>query len=476
MMESPTVKQRNVILTFLLLVVLLAGCGRPGPTAIPTSGPLVSPTPAAAGPTAVALEPTRPATATAQPPMATAPPTPRPTDTPQATDTPDPEQADLLQAMDAIGAEMETLRELEATQPITRDLMPRDELGDYLEAEFNREYPPEEIEADTRAMAAFDFVPEDFDLRRALLDVYGEQILGFYDDEADALYIISDTGLDLEARITLAHEYTHGLQDEHYDLETFIDSDRLTDDEVLARQALVEGDATVAMTEYLIAHLSELTPEDIESLQDTGGQDALNSAPPIIRETLAFPYLYGEQFVSVLREQGWEAVDAAYADPPASTEQIMHPDKYAAGEEPIPVSLPPLTDTLGAGWSLADAERLGEFQMILYLSQQIEAEQAEQAASGWGGDAFAVYVNGDDEVLVLLTAWDSAEDRAQFVEAYQGYAEAKYDQTGEADGDVLTWDTAGQAATLAWADTTALVIVGSDRATVDVVAALVSPQ
>lgn len=448
-----------------LLALLLAGCGprraTPPPTATQAATQAATATPAGREPT-----PRPSATPAARP-------SPNP---PPATATPDAAQAKLLAAIDAIGREMETVRGLQATVPIRRGIMSRDELGEYLAAEFDEDYPPAEIEGDTRTMAAFDFMPEDFDLRTALLDVYTEQILGFYDDEAQALYVVSDSGLDLLARLTLAHELTHGLQDEHFDLEAFLDEEQLSDDEILARQALAEGDASVAMTRYLMAHWAEVGPDDLAALSDDlGEQSALNTAPPIISATLAFPYLYGEQFVLALLDGGWQAVDAAYANPPSSTEQVLHPEKYLAGDEPQVVALPPLTDTLGAGWHLADSTTLGEFQLRFYLDQQLGEAAADTAGTGWDGDRFAVHVRGDDEVLVLLTAWDSAADRQEFVAAYTAYAMAKYGLAGSRSGDRLSWDTAGQAATLAWAETTALIILGPDRATVDRVAAVVRP-
>ncbi len=288
--------------------------------------------------------------------------------------------AQVLEIMDELETEVEELRGLSTDAPIARHLMTHQELTAYLERKFTEEYPLAEIETDVRAMAAFDFVPRDLDLRRVLLDLYSSQILGLYDEEENLFYIISEGEFELADQITFVHEYVHALQDVYYQLETFVDDDRMNDDEVLARMALAEGDATAVMSEYLLAHLAEWTAQDLASLQSEdmeGDQEALEAAPPIIRETFEFPYVYGLQFVEYLQERGWRTVDPAFTRPPRSTEQILHPEKYLSEDEPQIIALPPLTDTLGAGWHLVEVETLGEFQTRLYLAQQVNRAMAE---------------------------------------------------------------------------------------------------
>jgi hypothetical protein len=326
-------------------------------------------------------------------------------------------------------------------------------------------------------LAAFDFIPDDFDLKGLLLDLYSTQVLGMYDDEEDTFLVVSEGDFDLMDRVTFAHEYTHSLQDQHFDLEAFIDEDRMSDDQIMARLALVEGDATLTMSDYLMAHRAEITAADMAALQGEDGDEGqalLDSAPRIIRDTFEFPYLYGFDFVVALQQQGWPAVDAAFADPPQSTEQILHPEKYFNRDEPQLISLPPLTDTLGLGWQLAYSDTLGEFQTALYLVQQMDEATATSAAQGWDGDQYAVYSHGQDRVLVFATVWDSVPEREEFVAAYTLYAEARYGTQGiPSDRNELWWETPDQAAVLAWNDTTALIVTGPDLATVERVLAVV---
>jgi len=495
------VKQTASIVVTILIMALSVGCGSSPPTA----------TPALATPTAVAVASTSPSSPTPLPTVtplptgtATPPPTdtatslptdtviPLPSDTPTASPTPLPESTvslpdELSEAMDAVEVEMEMLRGLDETMPITRTLMTREQLAAYLEGEFAEEYSPQEVEADVRVLAAFDFVPEDFDLLGLLLALYSEQIAGFYEEEEDTFYVItggepgagSIESFDLLARVTFAHEYVHGLQDEHFDLGTFIDEDEHNDDEILARLSLVEGDASLAKIQYMIAHAAEFTAEDLEALSGEGmeaGQESLDQAPPIIRETFMFPYIYGLDFVAVLQEQGWEAVDEAYADPPRSSEQILHPEKYLAGDEPQIVAVPPLTDTLGAGWRLVEAETLGEFQTGLYLVQQVDQATADLASAGWDGDQYALYAQDGAEVLVFATVWDSPEDGQEFRAAYTQYAEAKYGEAASPHGEAeLWWETPAQTAVLAWGDAMVWIVLGPDPETVTRTLAAIRP-
>jgi hypothetical protein len=381
--------------------------------------------------------------------------------------------SELLEELDALKAEAEVLRGLPLTLPITRSLMTRDGLAVYMEQQLAEEYSPEELEAEVRVLAAFDFVPQDFDLLTLLADAYSSEVLGMYDDEGDTFYVITDAAggdLDLVARLTSVHEYTHGIQDEHFELETFLDGEQLSDDQFLARQSLVEGDATLVMSYYLGTHRDEFSAEDLEALRSRsaeGRQSGLAAAPPIFRETFDFAYVRGLEFVAILQEEGWDAVDAAYADPPQSTEQILHPEKYLSRDEPQIVALPPLTDTLGAGWHLVRADTLGEFQTALYLDQRLGQGIVDRASQGWGGDQYALYANNGQDVLVYGTVWDSPQDREEFVTAYQAYAGEKYGLAATRGGETeLWWETPAQTAVLTWEGTAVRVILGPDRVTV----------
>jgi hypothetical protein len=464
------------IVTAMVTLVTIMSCGleQTNPTQVPAS------------PTALALDPTStPATAMLSSPSASPSAAPRPSPTfvptvtrrpPQPTLTPQPAATispEIVAAMERIELEMQSLRGLDEAEPITRTLVSRQGLSAYLDQEFQDDYSPEEIQTDVRVLAAFGFVEPDYDLRQVLLDIYSAEVLGLYEDKVDTLYVVTKGQFSLLDRLTFAHEYVHGLQDQNFDLEAFIDEERLSDDEVLARTALVEGDASQAMSQYLLLHMSDISNQDLQELTQEAegdGGTALAAAPPIIAETVLFPYTYGLDFVLVLYEDGWEAVDAAFADPPRSTEQILHPQKYLDGDEPQLVALPPLTDTLGSGWTLVETEVLGEFQTGLYLAQQVDQETVELASEGWDGDRYAVYVKDSSTVLVFSSVWDTGTDAEEFADAYRQYAEASYRGVGQAQKEgELRWQAAEDVTLLTWQDDRVVIIVGPDTATVDAI-------
>lgn len=404
---------------------------------IASSPPGASPSPAATlteGPRV----PTRSPTGTPAPGSSSLTPTP-----PVVRATPG------LEVFDEIARAVERIRGLQATGPYTRSLMTQAELRAYQEKKFEQDYTPEEARQDTLTLAAFDLLPRDFNLREFLLDLYTEQIAGFYDPDTKQFFVISEQRQPgVLERVTFAHEYTHLLQDQHFDLVAlgFTDDERkrpkdLDDDAMLARRALVEGDATLTQLFYLrdLPRAEQL--EWFEAVQRQPSE-VFDRAPRAIREELTFPYEAGLTFVQALYgEGGWEAINAAFRDPPASTEQILHPEKYRSREQPIRVTLPPLTDTLGSGWQLVDENVLGEFYLRVYLEERLSDLRAEEAAAGWGGDRYAVYWNegAGQDLLVLALAWDSEAEAQEFVAAYREYATARYGggPTREAPGQAL---------------------------------------
>jgi hypothetical protein len=220
--------------------------------------------------------------------------------------------------------------------------------------------------------------------------------------------------------------------------------------------------------------------ETVRLMKETMDVDTsvLDSAPAVLRDGLYFPYMQGLAFVQALyADGGWAAVDAAYADPPRSTEHILHPDRYLAGDLPQLVSLPPLTDTLGTGWRQADEDTLGEYFTRMYLAQQIPGEQAETAAEGWGGDWYAVHHRQADDALVmaLRSTWDSPADAEEFVDAYAAYAEGRFGHSADVvDGDRLCWTGDADYVCLTWGPADTTVVLGPDETTVESVLELVA--
>ncbi|GAB4573319.1 MAG: hypothetical protein Kow0077_15330 [Anaerolineae bacterium] len=360
-----------------------------------------------------------------------------PTPTPFFTTVDDPA---LSARMDFVEQATSILRDLPPKAPVTRAFLTREELLAFLQDRLDEEYPPEEARDDAIFYHAFDFMPLETDLRQLQLAVMQEQIAGFYDSELEAMFVISSAAeLNAMNQVLYAHEFTHVLQDQHFDLDALVgdeDASAENPDAILAKLALVEGDAML-MTEGYQAWMLRKSPGmafdmvvDALMIQS----DELQAAPAILQSELLFPYLQGRDFTYTFfaTSGGWEGVNALYAAPPESTEQVLHIDRYLSGDLPVAVTLPDLDGVLGGDWRLVWDRPLGEFYTREHLRQQLEREIADVAAAGWGGDRYRLY--HDDarglSVLVWKTVWDTTADAAEFLAAYHNYAARFYDAPG----------------------------------------------
>jgi hypothetical protein len=316
------------------------------------------------------------------------------------------------------------IRGLQPITPVHPTMLTSVELRQRLEADFEEDYSLEEARQDAIVYHAFDFLERDFDLYNFWLDLYSEQIAGFYDtDTAEFVIIGQEQQLGPSEQWTHAHEFVHALQDQHFQLGQ-IGDDGVDAETRLAIRALAEGEATLVQFLYL-DYFTESQMAQIFAGINRDNSPILESAPPVLRAGLEFPYNAGFEFAAALyRQGGFAALDAAWANPPQSTEHILHPGRYLAGDDPVPVTLAPLTATLGAGWELLDEDVLGEFYLRQYLQQQLSSEEVDEAATGWGGDRYAVYWNETNEefVMVMRLVWDTAADSDEFAAAYARYA------------------------------------------------------
>lgn len=368
------------------------------------------------------------------PPSASPTPTPAPTATPTATPSPSAPRspspspaasADVDASYDAIEAQVVEIRGLEPEREVERRFIDEDELRTLITEQVDEETPPEYIAATERLYKALGLIPDDANLRELTLDLLSGGVAGFYRQDQGTLYVVTRTGLPgVNERVTFAHEYDHALQDQQ--TTVFTDQDGVLDqtDRILARQAIYEGDASLVMGSWASGNLdfAEMT-ELLRIGLDPEVNEMVNSMPAILRETLFFPYTTGLTFVTEAQVQGgWEAVDAFYDRMPESTEQILHPEAYRTREAPIDVDLPDdLADQLGAGWTVALEDTLGELQLGIWLREAgVDADTTLTAAAGWGGDRLAV-VEGPGETwgVVLETVWDDPAEASEFLDAVQ---------------------------------------------------------
>jgi hypothetical protein len=321
----------------------------------------------------------------------------------------------------AIEPQVRAIRGLEAKAPVDPKVLDDAGIKKFVADSFKEDNPPEIIAANERMLKLMGLIEPDASLADLYIDLLGSQVAGLYSPDDKQLYVVSKSGaLGPSEKTTFAHEYTHALQDQNFDLSG-MDLDQIGEgDRAIARLSLIEGDATLVMSLWQIDNLSQAEIMQLlgESL-DPEATRILQEMPAALRETLLFPYTRGLTFTQgVQATGGWEAVNEAFANPPASTEQVLHPEKYTAHEAPVKVDLPDdLATRLGKGWTVGLEDTLGEFQLSLWLSDAGGGTLADanQAAAGWGGDRTAILdgPNGASAV-VIATEWDSTADASEF--------------------------------------------------------------
>jgi hypothetical protein len=407
---------------FLLAALLVAACGNsasPEPTA--------SPTPSPASPTAE--------------------PSAEPTEVASQTPVAETVYEDLE-------ASVIDIRGLDARRPVERTLLSKAELGEKLEADFLADNPQDYLLALERLYRGLGLIEPDASLTDLYIELLTSQVAGFYRPDDEAMFVLADAGFGPVERVFYAHEFTHALQDQHFD--PWADADGLLDetDRAIGRTALTEGDATLLMTQWLASNLSPAEAfEIVRAGLDPAAAEVLARMPPILAEPLLFPYEDGLELVlGMYGDGGWAAVDEAYDDPPASTEQVLHPEAWRDREPPIAVAVPAdLAAEMGPGWSVGLEDTIGELQLRIWLrTGRDDADDAtEAAAAGWGGDR-VVLLDGPDgaSAIAILSEWDSPEDAAEFAEQA-----------------TLTRDAIGLVGTVAHrpGTTTVRVLLGSDQ-------------
>jgi len=290
---------------------------------------------------------------------------------------------------------------------------------------FHKDNPQALVDANERLLKGLGLLPQDANLGDLYVKLLGEQVAGLYSPDDKQLYVVSRSGkLGPTEKTTFAHEYTHALQDQNFDLGSLKLDEVGEGDKGIAGLSLVEGDATLVMSLWQIQHLSQV--ELLQLLSESLNPEvsgSLDAMPAVLRESLLFPYTAGLSFVQSLQASGgWDAVNGAFREPPASTEQVLHPEKYASHEAPVDVTLPAdLPTKLGQGWTKGLEDTLGEFQLKVWLDQVAAGSggpSADAAAAGWGGDR-VMLLDGPNgaRAIALKTAWDTPADASEFASA-----------------------------------------------------------
>ena len=422
----------KIIMWVFVFLAIAAACGRPPDAAVPTPSPTPAPSPTSA--------PT---------PTPSATPTPAPTSTPAPTPTFAPPSAGLLptvlpddeivtartpvginRQIDRVGYRTEAIRglKLDMDGKTRRYLISADDLRQIWATRLAADA---EIALDQRLYALLGVIPPDADLADILAGAFADVSLGMHNADANAIYaaeaVSSDGGGEIltpGGERTFAHEFVRALQHAHFGATPPLSGADGNFDRATALQALAEGDAL--LTDYLYyLNAFDDSQRDAADLEiASADMSAFFAAPVFLRRVIAFPYIEGRRFANALFLQNgdFSALDAAYSAPPASTEQIIHPEKYGV-DYPAEVSVPLSAEALGEGWSVSRRGVMGELFFRSMLESAIgTAARASDAATGWGGDAYALLESPDGAAaLVSASVWDTPEDATDMAIELRNY-------------------------------------------------------
>ncbi len=348
-------------------------------------------------------------------------------------DSQSPEEAAQQQEIENAVAE---IRRLSFLNPVAYNVLSRSGIRQTLNEKLAEQYSDKEFENLATGYAALGLLPRGYPLKQKFIDLLGEQVAAFYDQHQHKLFMFEDAKLNSgQNRIVLAHELTHALQDQHFGLRNLPLEIKNNDDRAMAASALIEGDATLVMSEYMLGNFSWGTVRDSLGGLLSQNMEQLQNAPRFLRETLLFPYLRGQQFCVALQSSGgYDSISRAYQQPPSSSAQILHPGKFLAEtrEEPIEIEW---SDTAARGEKPLADNVLGEFGTRLLLADSTDAAAAEKAADGWRGDRYLVFNDGN--AFAWKSVWASQDEAREFWNAMQRHYAAGFGEPRSAHGSNL---------------------------------------
>jgi hypothetical protein len=362
----------------------------------------------------------------------------------------------LIAATQDVLKETSDLRQLSILRAVQSSTQSRAEIERAVIKNLDEDTSSAETHAAEVTMKRLGLAPPDFHYRALMIRVLTEQVAGYYEPKTRQFHLADWIDVDGQ-RPVMAHELTHALQDQHFDLRRFEHWPKGDSDAELAAHALIEGDATLAMVMYITSNpMRALT--FLKSLGGMGVETReLDQAPRVLRESLLFPYQEGLNWTRALyKAGGWPEVSQAFTTLPQSTEQIIHPEKYLAHEAPVKVTLPDITSLLNVtsqrsdvrgqksahahsgrvsspqsrpSWKKLTSDVNGEWGTYLLLDQYLKSPaDSRQAAAGWAGDRYDVYESSSGQVVYAsISAWDTENDAREFYDGYVKRTQLRYE-------------------------------------------------
>ena len=345
-----------------------------------------------------------------------------------------PERADdLFAKVDGMLAILSDITGLEIRKPIPRELITRDEIRELIETRIAEETSPEQVRLDELFLKLFGFVDDDFDLQQELVDVLTEQATALYDFKTRKLYLASWTPEDMQ-EFALVHELAHALADQHFNLEKYVNKAKSADGDI-ARSAVMEGQASWLMTEYVFKETGRsLATNRLAAITTAAASrfeaeqyPVFSAAPLFLRETMLFPYVEGLLFQqAVVEKRGQAGFREVFERPPLTSQHIMEPEAYfarrKAAHPPLPKAKP------GRGFKQVARGAVGQLDHHVLLKQYFSEDEADSLSPRWRGGHYRIYENKakDHAVLAYASRWQDAEATARFFDLYKQVCKKKW--------------------------------------------------
>jgi hypothetical protein len=344
-----------------------------------------------------------------------------------------PRPGALCGEVPAIARTLTAISGLQLRRPVPCDFISKAKVNEFLKKRAKEVARPEDIRVEELTLKKFGLLPAGYDLLGGTVDLLTEQAAAFYDYNRKKLFITETTAEESQEPV-LAHEISHALADQNFNLGKFIRQGHKDDDGDTARLAVMEGQATWLMSEY-VARKAGRTLENspalvamMSSAGESGGQfPVFDKAPLYLRNTLLFPYTRGMQFQdAVFQHSGQAAFAEVFRKAPVSTEQILHPERYFQNRKPLEPAV--TAPALPRGYKNLAAGTMGELDIAILLEQYAGRERAAEIAPHWRGFTFALYENrkAGRVVLAYASEWDSEEAAGRYFDAYRTVLEHKW--------------------------------------------------
>lgn len=352
---------------------------------------------------------------------------------------------------------------------VKRRLASRQEVVSYLQKNMAEDKDVQRLRRTELVLKKFGLLPKDFDLQTFLVSLLEEQVAGYYDAKTKTVNLLDWVAPDLQ-RPVLAHELTHALQDQSFNLDKWLKKgsedldtkrdlkpDDITKDENSeARQAVTEGQAMVVLIDYMLAPMHRTvanSPEVVQMMNDSMANGSADSkiyqnAPVFMKEALTFPYRYGVEFeAEVLRQQGKDkAFKATFENPPQTSREIMEPQTYITGEHLAPLPLPDFKH-LFKSYDRFDIGAIGEFDVAVLAEQYAGLETSKRIYPNWrGGYYYSVHPKGNPGAplqLVFVSKWATPKAADQFAAIYARGMQQRYKKVSASADSNLPADLKG---------------------------------